>query len=40
MTVESDMDVVVQPGISYDQLNAELQKTASSHPLFFPVDPG
>ncbi|KAG0146065.1 hypothetical protein CROQUDRAFT_78120 [Cronartium quercuum f. sp. fusiforme G11] len=37
---ESDMDVVVQPGISYEQLNVELEKTASTQHLFFPVDPG
>lgn len=31
-----DMDVVVQPGISYDELNKFLDK----HGFFFPLDPG
>ncbi|KAA1112208.1 hypothetical protein PGTUg99_013411 [Puccinia graminis f. sp. tritici] len=37
---ESDLDVVVQPGISYENLNDQLKRTASPHKLFFPVDPG
>ncbi|GEM07853.1 D-lactate dehydrogenase [Rhodotorula toruloides] len=32
-----DLDAVVQPGISYDALNAELRER--NIPLFFPVDP-
>jgi len=32
----SDMDCVVEPGISWNNLNAELKK----HELFYPVDPG
>ena len=31
-----DMDVVVEPGLSWNNLNAELKK----HGLFYPVDPG
>jgi len=31
-----DMDVVVQPGITYDDLNIQLEQ----YNLFFPVDPG
>ncbi|KAH9460932.1 hypothetical protein Pst134EA_017242 [Puccinia striiformis f. sp. tritici] len=40
---ESDLDVVVQPGISYETLNEQLKSSSSSsssHKLFFPVDPG
>ncbi|KAH9818893.1 hypothetical protein DFH28DRAFT_887792 [Melampsora americana] len=37
---ESDLDVIVQPGISYDQLNEELKKRCTTSKLFFPVDPG
>lgn len=33
---EKDMDCVVQPGITYDELNEQLAK----YNLFFPVDPG
>lgn len=32
-----DHDAVVQPGISYDALNAELKEKGI--PLMFPVDP-
>ncbi|GAA5899160.1 hypothetical protein JCM8208_003021 [Rhodotorula glutinis] len=32
-----DLDAVVQPGVSYDALNAELKERGI--PLFFPVDP-
>jgi len=32
-----DLDAVVQPGVSYDALNAELKEQGI--PLFFPVDP-
>src|SRR5690606_26964032 len=31
-----DMDVIVQPGITYAELNDELEK----HGFFFPLDPG
>ncbi|GAA5925873.1 hypothetical protein JCM10213_007310 [Rhodosporidiobolus nylandii] len=34
---KDDLDAVVQPGVSYDALNAELQEQGI--PLFFPVDP-
>ncbi|OAV98535.1 hypothetical protein PTTG_25581 [Puccinia triticina 1-1 BBBD Race 1] len=37
---ESDLDVVVQPGISYENLNDQLKRSPSPHKLFFPVDPG
>jgi D-lactate dehydrogenase (cytochrome) len=33
-----DLDVVVQPGMTYDALNEKLKLLES--PLFFPVDPG
>jgi hypothetical protein len=33
---KEDMDVTVQPGISYDELNEQLKGTG----LFFPMDPG
>jgi D-lactate dehydrogenase (cytochrome) len=33
----NDLDVVVQPGVSYDALNAQLKEDGV--PLFFPVDP-
>lgn len=35
---KDDMDVVVQPSIGWQDLNAELAKRGSG--LFFPVDPG
>lgn len=34
---ESDLDVVVQPGVSYEDLNRELQRSSSHHKLFFPL---
>lgn len=34
---EDDLDVVVQPGVSYDALNMTLKERGI--PLFFPVDP-
>ncbi|GAA6003095.1 hypothetical protein JCM10207_001986 [Rhodosporidiobolus poonsookiae] len=34
---EQDLDAVVQPGVSYDALNATLKEEGI--PLFFPVDP-
>ncbi|KWU43995.1 hypothetical protein RHOSPDRAFT_18613 [Rhodotorula sp. JG-1b] len=34
---QQDLDAVVQPGVSYDALNAELKERGI--PLFFPVDP-
>ncbi|GAA5845704.1 hypothetical protein JCM5353_005641 [Sporobolomyces roseus] len=34
---KDDLDAVVQPGVSYDALNAELKEQGI--PLFFPVDP-
>ncbi|GAA5873373.1 hypothetical protein JCM3774_000762 [Rhodotorula dairenensis] len=34
---QADLDAVVQPGVSYDALNAELKERGI--PLFFPVDP-
>lgn len=37
MLLEEDLDAVVQPGVSYDALNAELKERGI--PLFFPVDP-
>jgi len=37
---ESDLDVVVQPGVSYEDLNNHLKRSPSPHKLFFPVDPG
>lgn len=37
MSLEEDLDAVVQPGVSYDALNAELKERGI--PLFFPVDP-
>ncbi|KNZ58867.1 hypothetical protein VP01_1844g2 [Puccinia sorghi] len=39
-SLESDLDVVVQPGVSYEDLNYHLKRSASPHKLFFPVDPG
>ena len=35
---EEDMDIVVQPSVSWMELNEELAKRGSG--LFFPVDPG
>lgn len=35
---KEDMDVVVQPSIGWQDLNAELAKVGSG--LFFPIDPG
>lgn len=35
--VAGDLDIVVQPGISYDAINATLKEQGI--PLFFPVDP-
>ena len=35
---ERDMDVVVQPGLRYEELNETLSQKGI--PLFFPVDPG
>ncbi|KAK5998751.1 D-lactate ferricytochrome C oxidoreductase [Cladobotryum mycophilum] len=35
---KADMDIVVQPSIGWQDLNAELAKTGTG--LFFPVDPG
>jgi D-lactate dehydrogenase (cytochrome) len=35
---EADMDIVVQPSVSWMDLNEELAKRQSG--LFFPVDPG
>jgi D-lactate dehydrogenase (cytochrome) len=32
-----DLDIVVQPGVSYDAINATLRE--QNIPLFFPVDP-
>ena len=34
---ENDLDVVVQPGVGYEALNAELKEKGI--PLMFPVDP-
>lgn len=33
-----DMDVVVQPGLCWSDLNEEVKKQGSD--LFFPIDPG
>lgn len=35
---KEDMDVVVQPSVGWQDLNAELAKMGAG--LFFPVDPG
>jgi FAD/FMN-containing dehydrogenase len=35
---EEDMDIVVQPSVSWMELNEELSRRQSG--LFFPVDPG
>lgn len=35
---EDDMDVVVQPGVCWSDLNRELERMGSG--LFFPIDPG
>lgn len=34
---EDDLDIVVQPGVGYEALNAELKEKGI--PLMFPVDP-
>ena len=34
---EDDLDIVVQPGVGYEALNAELKERGI--PLMFPVDP-
>ena len=35
---EGDMDVTVQPGLCWTDLNADLAKKKTG--LFFPIDPG